>query len=174
MVFLITVVFTLQQWSRRPAIACSTHVRRTCAGAAAGLPRDRLALVQDEQGRHRLHLEPPTEPWVLVDVDLDELDLSGEVPGDLFESWADHAAGAAPGGPEVDYDGHRGVVSDLGEVAVARVDDPGQGLLAVAASGPSLGGHGNPVAATAVRAGHRGRPGGVHAALASRSSSCWS
>ncbi len=49
---------------------------------------------------------------------------AGEVLGDLFEGGADHAAGAAPGGPQVDDDGHGGLFDDLGEVVVARVHHP--------------------------------------------------
>jgi hypothetical protein len=101
-------------------------------------------MVEDEQGRHRLYLEPPADPWVLVDVDLDELDPSGELPGDLFEGGADHAAGAAPGGPEIDHDGCGGVVGDLGKSSSLASTIQGRGCL----QWPHLG---RPSAATGIR-----------------------
>jgi hypothetical protein len=80
----------------------------------------------------------------LLDLDTPELAsaLCAQLPGELLEYWADHPAGSAPGRPEVHEHGNYSV---LGEVVVARVDDPGQRLVAVAAAGTSRGRHRNPV-----------------------------
>ena len=60
------------------------------------------------EGLHRgdaLHLVAAGDAGVLVHVDLDELHLAGALCRDRLEGWTQHAAGAAPGRPEIDHHG---------------------------------------------------------------------
>ena len=97
----------------QPIGAAPRRERRPPAGRVTS------PVVEDQQGRHRLHREPLRQRRRLVDVDLDQLDLSGQFAGDLFQRRADHPAGPAPGRPQVDEHRDRGLLGDLGEVVVA-------------------------------------------------------
>src|SRR5246127_2728415 len=71
----------------------------------ADLARGHLAALEDHQGRDRHHAILRRRLRALVDVELHDLDLLAHRAGDLIERGSDHAAGAAPFGPEVDHDG---------------------------------------------------------------------
>ncbi|KAG5728914.1 hypothetical protein E4T56_gene8934 [Termitomyces sp. T112] len=64
-----------------------------------------LAALEDHQGRDRHHAVFGRGLRALVDVELDDLDLVAHRAVDLVEGGGDHAAGAAPFGPEIDDDG---------------------------------------------------------------------
>ena len=70
----------------------------------ADLTRRQLAVLEDHQRRDRHDAVLRRRAGVLVDVQLHDLDLVAHGARDLFESRRDHAAGAAPLGPEVDHD----------------------------------------------------------------------
>src|SRR5207249_2445087 len=52
--------------------------------------------------------------------------LAGEVDGKALDDRSDHAARAAPGGPEVDQDRERALLDNGGEVTARHVSEPGQ------------------------------------------------
>ncbi len=60
-----------------------------------------LSMVQDEERRHRLHAVADGELLAAIDVELEEVDRR-HLGGELAEDRLEHAAGAAPGGGEVD------------------------------------------------------------------------
>ena len=102
---------------------------------------------------------------------LTSLMLAGPFGGQLFQRGADHPAGPAPRRPEVHQHRDRGPLRDLGEVVVARVGDPRQEVVAVAALRHAVGHGGHPVALPAVRAGDDTRPRrrrGAHACAPDR------
>src|SRR5258706_4590614 len=70
----------------------------------ADLARSHLAALEDHQRRDRHHAVFRGRLRALVDVELDDLDLVAHRAGNLVERGRDHAAGAAPFGPEIDHD----------------------------------------------------------------------
>src|ERR1700677_3830069 len=70
----------------------------------ADLARGHLAALEDHQGRDRHHAVFRGRLRALVDVQLHDLDLVAHRAGNLVECGRDHAAGAAPFGPEIDHD----------------------------------------------------------------------
>src|SRR3977135_2547529 len=70
----------------------------------ADLARGHLAALEDHQGRDRHHTVFRGRLRALVDVQLHDLDLVAHHAGNLVERRRDHAAGAAPFGPEIDHD----------------------------------------------------------------------
>src|SRR6476620_5862993 len=68
----------------------------------ADLAGGHLAALEDHQGRDRHHAVFRGRLRALVDVQLHDLDLVAHRAGNLVEGGGDHAAGAAPFGPEVD------------------------------------------------------------------------
>src|SRR5260370_22869496 len=70
----------------------------------ADLSGGHLAALEDHQGRDRHHAIFRCRLRALVDVQLDDLDLVAHRAGNLVERGSDHAAGAAPFGPEIDHD----------------------------------------------------------------------
>ena len=65
---------------------------------------DLLAVLEEDQGRNALDAELPLRLRVVVDVELGDLEATRILLCDLLEHGGDHAAGAAPFGPEVDQD----------------------------------------------------------------------
>ena len=90
------------------------------ATAAGGQRADELAhylaVAQRLHGRDALDLVAERELLVGVDVKLDERELARPRLGLALEHGAEHAAGAAPGGPEVDHD--RQLVGALDHLAL--------------------------------------------------------
>ena len=79
----------------------------------ADLARGELAVLEQHQRRDRHDAVLRGGLRVLVDVELHDLDLAVHRAGDLFQRGRDHAARAAPLGPEVDH--HRlGALQHLG------------------------------------------------------------
>src|SRR5437667_3334171 len=70
----------------------------------ADLARGHLAALEDHQGRDRHHAVFRGRLRALVDVELHDLDLVAHRAGNLVKRGPDHAAGAAPFGPEIDHD----------------------------------------------------------------------
>src|SRR5882757_6568484 len=68
----------------------------------ADLARGHLAALEDHQSRDRHHAVFRGRLRALVDVELHDLDLVAHRAGNLVERGGDHAAGAAPFGPEID------------------------------------------------------------------------
>ena len=88
----------------------------------ADLARGELAVLEQHQRRDRHDAVLRRGARVLVDVELDDLDLVAHRAGDLLERRRDHAARAAPLGPEVDHDRagrleHLGLESRVGNLA---------------------------------------------------------
>ena len=79
---------------------------------------------QHHQGGDGLHSEALRQLRRAVDVDLDQLDLPGLLPGQLLQRGADHPARPAPGRPQVHQDRDRGLLGNLGEVRISGVGDP--------------------------------------------------
>src|SRR5215208_1907543 len=80
-----------------------THrVLDTGSGLENHLPHERNALCL--HGRDALDLVAERELLVGADVDLDQRELARSRLGLALEHGAEHAAGPAPGGPEVDHD----------------------------------------------------------------------
>src|SRR5262249_3736788 len=78
-----------------------------------------------------------------VDVHLDQLDPACQVAGELLQRGTDHAAGPAPGRPQIDDDRNLGGFCHVAEGGVVGLGDPRQRLMALTAPG---------------RPGRRGRP----------------
>src|SRR5882672_4620115 len=70
----------------------------------ADLARGHLAALEDHQGRDRHHAVFRRRLRALIDVQLDDLDLVAQRAGNFVQRRRDHAAGAAPLGPEIDHD----------------------------------------------------------------------
>ncbi len=64
---------------------------------------DRAAL-EEQKRRDVINAEFLGELLLVVDVDLHDLDLVGQLAGNLVEQRRDHFAGTAPFGPEIDDD----------------------------------------------------------------------
>jgi len=96
--------------------------------------------------------EPLRDPRRGVDVHFDQLDPACQVAGELLERGADHAAGPAPGRPQVDEDRNPGGLGDLPEGGVVSISDPRQRLMALSATGRPGRCHRNPVGLAAVPA----------------------
>src|SRR5256884_1247529 len=74
----------------------------------ADLTRGHLAALEDHQGRDRHHAVFRGRLRALVDIQLHDLDLVAHGAGNLVERGSDHAAGAAPFGPEIEGGGGGG------------------------------------------------------------------
>ena len=96
-------------------------------GGGAHLGGRHLPALEHHQGGDAAHAVARRRGGVLVDVDLHDLGLGAEARRDLLESRADHLAGAAPFGPEIDHDGRVGLQNVLFEGSVRHL----------------VGGHGN-------------------------------
>ncbi len=103
-------------------------------GQGAGLHEDDFALLEDGDGGDAADLKGLAEGGVGVGIDLDHADLPGEFGGQLLQNGADHAAGTAPLGPEIDQHGQlvRGengfrLKSGIGDIK--RLVEGGRGLL---------------------------------------------
>src|ERR1700730_2413832 len=70
----------------------------------ADLARRHFAALEDHQGRDRHHAVFRSRLRALIDVQLHDLDLVAHGAGNLVERRRDHAARAAPFGPEIDHD----------------------------------------------------------------------
>ena len=90
--------------SRSHTDAVVIHCSSFGLGRGADLARGELAVLEQHQRRDRHDAVLRRRRRVLVDVELDDLDLAAERAGDLLERRRDHAAGAAPFGPEIDHD----------------------------------------------------------------------
>lgn len=103
----------------------------------AGLLELQIAAREDGEIRNALDVVAGGEFGELLGVDLEDDGLACEVVGDLGHMRCGHAAGAAPGCPEIDEDGDFAVADDLVELRGAdgqRLGDGRQRLLAGAAA----------------------------------------
>ena len=115
---------------------------------------DDLAVAQDDQRRDAARIESTSQTLVLVDVDLDHLEATGVLMGELVEDRRHEAARPAPGCPEIDHDRRLRSGLDV-EARFVGVDDPGQGLATVAAMRCAALARTDPVSPAAVRAHER-------------------
>src|SRR5690606_19851314 len=92
--------------------------------------------MQDEQPEAP-HLVARGARLAGVDAELHDLDPARVVAGEALDHWGDHAAGRAPGRPEVDEHGDGGDHL-LVEVLGPRVDDPRERVVARRASRDAL------------------------------------
>ena len=60
-----------------------------------------LAALEHHQGRDAANPVLTGDVWVLVGIELEDLDLAFEFLGDLVDNRSHHAARATPGSPEV-------------------------------------------------------------------------
>src|SRR5476651_1833702 len=104
---------------------CIDPAHQLLLGLGADLGGGDLAVLEQQQGGDRADAVARRRHRVLVDIDLHHLELAAHVLGDLLERGADHAAGAAPFGPEVDEDGRIGFQDFLLEGSVGRFDGHG-------------------------------------------------
>ena len=91
-------------------------------GLGADLGGGDLAVLEQQQGGDRADVVARRRRRVLVDVDLHHLELAIHLLGDVLQRGADHAARAAPLGPEVDQDGRVGLQDFLLEGGIGRFD----------------------------------------------------
>jgi len=108
----------------RARISCCWRRRGPPVGTAAGLARRRRSWGFPGRCNGRRAGE-------LLGIDFEDNGAAGEVAGDLGDVGRGHAAGAAPGGPEIDEDGNFAVAKDLVE------------LVGVTARGSAAGGRGD-------------------------------
>src|SRR4029453_8540346 len=92
------------------------HVRQGRRGQGTGRAEEKDLVPEDHQGGYALDVERRGELLLLVGVDLPE-DHVRVVPGGLLEGRREPAAGATPGGPEVEDDDAPGL-DGLPEVLV--------------------------------------------------------
>ncbi len=123
-------MLSLRRWRAhcRPRSAGRPGAAPVCR--AATCPRRMTSRVEMAWGP-----EPLRDLRRGVGVHLDQLDLAGQVAGELLERGADHAAGPAPGRPQAGEDRDLGGLGDLTEGRVVGVSDPRQRLMALAAAG---------------------------------------
>src|SRR5690606_1537857 len=102
----------------------------------AGHAVDQLSRLEQQQRGNRADLVAHRRLLILVDVQLDDADLPGELVGQRLEMWGNGSTGTAPDRPEVDEDGDIRF-EDVGlEAGVTDVRDglrrhasiPGEGL----------------------------------------------
>src|SRR5690348_10024471 len=98
-------------------------------GRGTDLTVDDAAVAHHQERRDALRLEATGETGRLVDVDLHQLHPPGVRPGQALEDGADPPARPTPRCPEINDDGEARPVGDVGEVAIAGVDYPGQRLM---------------------------------------------
>ena len=115
-------------------------------------PVDLVAIAQQQQQRDALGAEARGDLGSGVDVELDDLDVTGVVARHLLDEWREHAARAAPRGPEVHQDRQRRIDRDV-EGGRIGVDDPGQSRVAEAAARNAVPTWRHAVAFAAIRAG---------------------
>src|SRR5215213_391086 len=72
-----------------------------CRGSSHLLGDD-LATLKEDEGGNRLGVESPAQVRRLVDVDLDELQPSRQLPRKLLQDGTHSQAGTAPGRPQID------------------------------------------------------------------------
>src|ERR1700676_1369752 len=75
-----------------------------CLRRGANLARGHFAAFEDHQSRDRHHAVFGSRLRAFIDVQLHDLDLVAHGAGNLVKRGRDHAAGAAPFGPEIDHD----------------------------------------------------------------------
>ena len=126
----------------------------------AGLLRDDPPPAEHQPRGHSLNAETARDERVVVDVDLDELDSTGEVLGQTGKYRADHPAWPAPRRPQVHDHRNGRLFSHLGERRVSCVNDPGQRFMALTTARYAFGNVGNAIATTAIRASDDGRRNG--------------
>src|SRR6056297_853238 len=96
-------------------------------GGGAGLVRDDLAVLEDEQRRDAADAQLHGGVGVGIHVHLGDLHLAVHLGGDLFERGADLLARAAPFGPKIHHDGDIGILH-LGIEGVIGYGDGGHRL----------------------------------------------
>jgi hypothetical protein len=88
----------------------------------ADLPLHRLAPGEAHQQRDRARVVAGGPLRVIVDVELGDEQAPLELPGRVLQRRADHPAGAAPGGPEVDDHRHRRLGQEPLQLLVGDLD----------------------------------------------------
>jgi hypothetical protein len=115
---------------------------------------DLLAVAQQDERRNALDPEARSDLRGAINVELDHLQLAGVLARLGLHGWGHHPARSAPRRPEVDQ--HRYGCRRLGlEAGRVSVDDPGQEVVAVAASRDARRGRRDAVLLAAIRAGDR-------------------
>ena len=134
-----------------------------CGVGEAGLLLHELAVGEDGEVGDAANVVAGGELGVGFGVDFEDDGAAGGLFGGFGDVGGGHAAGAAPGGPEVDEDGDLGVAEDFveeGGVGGDGLGDGREGLLAGAATaGVGEVGGGGAVFGAAVGAGADERHG---------------
>ena len=86
-----------------------------------------FAVFEKEECRDRGNAETGSDAGSFVDIDLGHDCFADIGVGDFVEDRGDHAAGAAPRGPEIDKDRCGSFVDFVVEVAVVEIEDVGAG-----------------------------------------------
>src|SRR6185312_7892514 len=86
--------------------------RQPCLRHGAHDRVHQLAVLEEQNGRNRSHVEPHRSLLICVDVQLRDLRLTDVLDGQLVEHGGDRAARAAPGRPKIDH-GQALVLLDL-------------------------------------------------------------
>jgi len=68
-----------------------------------------FAVFEEQEKGNGAHVVFHCEVTCVVDVNLADFGLIAEFAGELIDDRADHFAGAAPFGPEIDENGHGGI-----------------------------------------------------------------
>jgi hypothetical protein len=102
------------------------------AGDRAAAPADFGAMAGEHQQGDAVRLVAAGGGRVVVDVHLDDLQMTGALAGQLLENRCHGAAGSAPWRPQVEQDRHAGLQFGV-QGGVGRRGQPGQGPVAGAA-----------------------------------------
>src|SRR5712691_7289658 len=115
-------------------------------GVRAHRPSDPVPfhpVVHQHQGRDAADAKPVLQARLQVCIHLDRLQPSGELVGQPFDRWSNHAARAAPGSPEVVENRDRAPLDDRGEIRRPAMSQPRQRLVAFRAVRNAFGGAAN-------------------------------
>src|SRR3989442_4639281 len=81
--------------------------------------RHLFAVIDQNEGGDATNAKPPRQVRSIVTVDLDELEPSGQLGGDLFDDGRHDAAGDAPRRPEIHHDLQRALLDERPKIRLA-------------------------------------------------------
>src|SRR4029077_8199202 len=95
--------------------------------------RDLLSVIDQDECRDAANAKPTGQVRRVITVDLDQLQLAGQIRRNLFDGWRHDPAGGAPGRPEI-HEHRQCALFDHGRIlGLAAFGQPGQRVAAVTA-----------------------------------------